>query len=90
MTSYPTGVAVATMLALSMATLAGCSTEQVADTPRIEEKTFALKSATVPLRIGVLTGQLTDLSVLQRVNAETGEVVYAPQLRGSLRSSPTS
>jgi hypothetical protein len=58
------------------------------DKPAREEtlmKTVVLKPATIPVQVGILTGQLSNLSVVQRVNAETGEVVYAPQLRGTLQ-----
>jgi hypothetical protein len=71
-------------------TFLGCSKEPTAETPRIEEKTFAFKPAAVAVRVGVLAGELTDLSVVQRVNAATGEVVYAPQLRGNLKLKNTS
>lgn len=72
------------------AALAGCSSQPSADTPRMEEKTFSLVPAAIPVQVGVLTGQLTDLSIVQRVNAETREVVYAPQLRGTLKLKNTS
>ena len=75
----------AAVLVWAAAVLAGCSGQPSADTPRIEEKTFSLKPATIPVRVGVLDGQLSELSVVQRVNPETGEVVYAPQMRGSLK-----
>jgi hypothetical protein len=81
---------VAAMLVGAAAALAGCSSQPSADTPRIEEKTFSLKPATIPVQVGVLTGQLAALSIVQRVNAETGEVVYAPQLRGTLKLKNTS
>jgi hypothetical protein len=88
------GRPIATILAGTLicagAALAGCSTEPGADTPRIEEKTFSLKPATIPVRVGILTGQLAGLSVVQRVNAQTGEVVYAPQLRGTLKLKNSS
>jgi hypothetical protein len=77
-------------LMLGTVALGACSGEPTADTPRIEEKTFALKPATVPVQVGVLTGELKDLAVVQRVNAQTGEVVYAPQLGGTLKLKNTA
>jgi hypothetical protein len=67
-----------------------CSSQPSADIPRIEEKTFAVTPVTVPVHVGVLAGQLKELTVVQRVNAETGEVVYAPQMRGTLVLKNTS
>jgi hypothetical protein len=73
----------ATTLLLAGAAVA-CSSPPSADLPRIEEKTVRLRPATIPVAVGILSGQLSNLSVTERVNAETGEVVYAPQLRGTL------
>jgi hypothetical protein len=75
----------AAVLVWAAAALAGCSGQPSADTPRIEEKTFSLNPATIPVRVGILDGQLSELSVVQRVNVETGEVIYAPQMRGTLK-----
>ena len=72
------------ILMWAAATLPGCS-DHLTDTPRIEEKTFSLKPATIPVQVGILNGQLSELSVVERVNAETGKVVYAPQMRGTLK-----
>jgi hypothetical protein len=70
--------------------LAGCAKQEGSDTPRITEKTFTLTEATVPVELDALAGQLSGLTVMQRVNAETGEVVHAPQLRGTLKLKNTS
>jgi hypothetical protein len=64
--------------------LAGCAQEDISKAPRIEDKTFALQGADVPLRIGPLSGSLSNLVITQRVNLDTGEMVAAPQLRGTL------
>lgn len=72
------------------AALSGCSGQPAADTPRLEERTVALKPAKLPVRVGVLAGELAELAVVQRINATTGEVVYAPQLRGNLKLKNTS
>jgi hypothetical protein len=70
--------------------LTGCTEAPTADTPRIEDKTYSFKPAKLAVRIGVLDGQMTEMSVVQRVNADTGEVVYAPHLRGTLAVKNTS
>jgi hypothetical protein len=81
---------------LAMAILAlgigACSQQQQAsDTPQIEEKTFAVKPATSTLRVGFLTGELTDVKVVESVNQQTGEVVQAPRVRGTLKlKNPTA
>jgi len=77
------GASLATTGLLAAAAFA-CSSPPSADLPRIEEKTVMLEPATIPVTVGILSGRLSNLSVIQRVNAETGEVVYASQLRGTL------
>jgi hypothetical protein len=65
--------------------------QQATDTPQIEEKSFAVKPATSTLRVGFLTGKLTDLEIVERVNKQTGEVVQAPRVRGTLKlKNPTA
>ena len=70
--------------------LAGCTKEQAPDVSRIEDRTFTLRPANTDFRFGVLTGQLSDLTVTQRIDETTGEVVYAPQLRATLKLKNTS
>jgi hypothetical protein len=85
MKSHTSGALIASIAVALGVLAAGCAEQQVAATPRIEEKTFALAPATVPVEIGVLSGSLADLQVVERVNEETGAVVSPPQLRGTLK-----
>jgi hypothetical protein len=68
----------------------GCTQQSTTEAPRITDKTFSLNPGTIPVRVGILAGELTGLSVLERVNASSGDVVYAPQLRGTLKLKNTS
>ena len=64
--------------------------QQGAATSQVEEKTFTVKPASSTLRVGFLTGQLTDLKIVETVNQQTGEVVQAPRVRGTLKlKNPT-
>lgn len=67
--------------------VAGCSqsADQAASAPTVEEKSFAVTPATAPVRTSLLVGELKDLQVMERVERETGKVLYGPQLRGTLR-----
>lgn len=67
-----------------MLVVTGCSQEQTASEPRIIEQTAALVPSSVPVTLGPLKGQLSDLAVMRRVEEATGKTVYAPQLRGTL------
>jgi hypothetical protein len=80
---------VAIVLIGAVAALAGCCSQSSAEVPRIEEKISSFTPATIPVQVGVMTGRLAALSVIHRVNAETGEVVYA-HLRGTLRLKNTA
>ena len=65
--------------------LAGCTNDTGREvSQRIDEKRVVLSPPSATLAIGVLKGKLSDMSVVQRVNAETGEVVSPPQLRATL------
>jgi len=77
-------------LAIAVGLLAACSKQESSQISRIEEKTFTITPRTVEVRVGALAGQLTGLAITQRVNAETGEVVYGPQLSGTLELKNTS
>lgn len=79
------------VLALGAIGLAGCSQQQTAsDEPRIVEQTVALKPASVSVKIGPLSGELSNVSVMRRVEETTGNVVYPPQLTGTLVLRNTS
>jgi hypothetical protein len=69
---------------------AGCSEQHTASEPRILEQTAALTPATVSLTIGPLSGELSDVSVLRRVEEASGNTIYEPQLRGTLVLRNTS
>jgi hypothetical protein len=75
----------ALILAILVLGVAACSKEQPGPpTSQIEEKTFTMQPAAAPVRVGFLTGQLTELKVVEQVNRETDEVVQPPRLRGRL------
>lgn len=81
------------VLGVLAVTGAGCSggTGTAADTtPRVEERTFALDLTPTPLRLDFLTAELTELSVVERVQQGSGDIVDAPKLRGTLKVKNTS
>ncbi|MGH3118140.1 MAG: hypothetical protein ACRDQ2_13710, partial [Gaiellales bacterium] len=70
--------------------LAGCANDDQSKVPLIKETTYRMQPAKVSVRIGALSGHLSDLVVTQRVNEDTGEVVVQPHLRGTLKLKNTS
>jgi hypothetical protein len=90
MRSGTTLAVIGSMVVALAAAVGGCAEEQVAETPRIEEKVFAITPQTVPVKVDILEGSLSDLTVIERVNEDTGKVVYPPQLHGTLTLVNTS
>ncbi len=79
--------------ALLVVGLAACSQSQTSSTaasaPPTVEKSFTLTAST-PLHVDFLAGQLQDLKVTERVEAQSGKVTEAPELRGTLQIKNTS
>lgn len=59
-------------------------------TPTVTERTFALKIEPTPMRVGFLTAELSNVSVVERVDTGSGQVVDPPKLRGTLKIANTS
>ncbi|MBI1735498.1 MAG: hypothetical protein HYR51_10020 [Candidatus Rokubacteria bacterium] len=51
----------------------------------VKERSFVVKLAPTPLRVGFLTAELSNVSVVERVREGSGEVVEPAQLRGTLK-----
>jgi hypothetical protein len=54
------------------------------------EKTFTLTPSTTQMKVDFLVGQLQQLTITERLDAKTGSVVDAPELRGTLKIKNTS
>jgi len=68
--------------------LAACSqhpaVSNTASAPQVVDKSFTLTAGT-PLHVDFLVGQLQDLKVTESVEAQSGKVTQAPELRGTLK-----
>ena len=75
-----------TILATAVAALTlGCSQQQTSGTAAvIEDKTYTLTPASVKVKAGVLTGELTELKVTERVERGSGRLVSPPKLTGKV------
>jgi hypothetical protein len=80
------------LLAFGLAGIAGCSESRTvsSDVSRIVDETVRLTPANIPVTIGPLSGELSNLKVVRRVNESTREVVSPPQLNGMLVLKNTS
>jgi len=70
--------------------LTACSQHPAASSassaPQVVDKSFTLTAGT-PLHVDFLVGQLQDLKVTESVEAQSGKVTQAPELRGTLKIS---
>ena len=72
------------------ATFVGCAQKQQVAVPEIEDKVFAVTPASVQLKTGILTGELTELKVTERVEKGSGRIDSPPKLTGTLKLKNSS
>lgn len=82
------GVAV---LATAVAVMTlGCAQGPSASAATVEDKTYAVTPASIVVKAGILTGDLTDMKVTERVEKGSNRVVSAAKLTGTLKLKNTS
>ena len=85
------GLAVACALAAAVtASMVGCSPPQAVAAPAISDKIYTVTPASLMVRAGVLSGEVTDMKVTERVEAGTGRVASPAKLTGKLVLRNTS
>src|SRR5438093_6650434 len=75
--------------AVAMMTL-GCAQGPSATAAVVEDKTYAVTPASVTVQAGIITGAVTELKVMERVEKGSGRVVSPAKLTGTLRLKNTS
>jgi len=75
-----------TMLASAVlaALCAGCTPPQSAKGPAVNDKTYAVSPADITVKGSLLTGALTEMKVVERVEDGSGRVDQAARLTGKL------
>lgn len=75
-----------TVLATAVAVMTlGCAQGPSASAPTVEDRTYAVTPASVMVKAGVLTGDLTDMKVTERVEKGSDRVVSPAKLTGTLK-----
>jgi len=75
-----------TILAAAVAAMAlGCSQQPSGTAAVIEDKTYTVTPASVTVKAGILTGEVTELKVTERVEKGSGRVVSPARLTGTLK-----
>lgn len=80
-------VSVTAVLALS--TL-GCTTKPQAPEAVIEDKVFAVTPASEQVKAGIVSGEMSDMKITERVEKSSGRVDAAPHLTATLKLKNTS
>src|SRR5438132_2504096 len=75
--------------AVAMMTL-GCAQGPSATAAVVEDKTYAVTPASVTVQAGIITGAVTELKVLERVEQGSNRVVSPAKLSGTLRLKNSS
>jgi len=78
------------LAAVLVGTTVGCSKQKSAAAPTINDKVYTVTPDSVKVSAGILTGELTELKVTERVEEGTGRVVTPAKLSGKLVLKNTS
>ena len=82
-----TGVIMATAVA---AALAGCAAKSSVATATIEDKVYSVMPASVVIRAGIVTGELVDMKVTERVEQGSGRIDTPARLSATLKLKNSS
>ncbi len=73
------------LLALGLAACSQQPARSSAASAEPVEKTFTVALSTPSTKVDFLTGELRDLTITERVDPKTGNVIDPPELRGTLK-----
>ena len=68
----------------------GCSQQQSGTGSVIEDKTYTVTPASVTVKAGIVTGEVTEMKVTERVEKGSGRLVSPAKLTGMLKLKNTS
>ena len=79
------GLAVTFALATAAAvTFGGCSPQPSAVAPVISDKVYTVTPSTVKAKVGIVSGELTEMKVTERIEEGSGRVASPAKLTGKL------
>jgi len=79
-----------TILAAGVAMILGCSQQPSGTAAIIEDKTYPVTPASVTVKAGIVTGEVTEMKVTERVEKGSDRVVSPAKLTGTLKLKNTS
>lgn len=65
-------------------TFGGCSPQQSAVAPVINDKVYTVTPSTVTAKVGIVSGELTEMKVTERIEEGSGRVASPAKLTGKL------
>src|SRR3989442_7250533 len=68
----------------------GCSQQPSGTAAVIEDKTYTVTPVSVKVKAGIVTGEVTEMKVTERVEKGSGRVVSPAKLTGTLKLKNTS
>lgn len=83
MWKYWLGVALVILAVVVL--MSGCSQQPSTTAALIEDKTYPVTPTSVTVRVGIVTGEITDMKVTERVEQGSGRVVSPAKLTGTLK-----
>src|SRR2546428_12044691 len=79
-----------TILAAGGAMILGCSQQPSGTVAMIEDKTYTVTPASVTVKAGIVTGEVTEMKGTERVEKGSDRVVSPAKLTGMLKLKNTS
>jgi type IV secretory pathway TrbL component len=90
-TKKQVGLAVACAFAVALAaSTLGCSPQQAVAAAAIKDKIYTVTPASVKVQAGMLSGEVTDMKVIERIEEGSGRVASPAKLTGKLVLKNTS
>jgi hypothetical protein len=77
-------VAYALTAAVTATMLDGCSPQPVQAVAAINDKVYSITPNSVKARAGIVTGEVTEMKVTERIEEGSGRIVTPPKLTGKL------
>ncbi len=78
------------MAAAIAAAITGCAPKSNVATASIEDKVYGVVPASVTMKTGIVTGELTDMKITERVEEGSGRIDMPARLSGTLKLKNTS
>lgn len=77
-------------VAVVAVTTFGCAQQPSAPAATVDDKTYAVTPASVAVQAGIITGEVTEMKITERVENGSNRVVSPAKLTGTLKLKNTS